>query len=100
MSEEPLWRRDEQRWATERRRFLERAAGLDEPVAAAVAWSELGYSDRAVGMKIDRSAGTVSDYLDAVADEYGVLAVCACAASDLAVRGPLGDADLGREVTA
>jgi hypothetical protein len=100
MSDEPLWRRDEQRWATERRRFLERAAGLDEPVAHAVAWSELGYSDRGVAKKIGRSAGTVSDYLDGVADEYGVLAVCARAASDLAVRGPLGDADLGREVTA
>jgi hypothetical protein len=100
MSDEPLWRRDEQRWATERRRYLERAASLDEPVAYAVAWSELGYSDRAIGMKIGRSAGTVSDYLDAVADEYGVVAACARAASDLDVRGPLGDADLGREVTA
>jgi hypothetical protein len=51
-------------------------------------------------MKIGRSAATVSDYLDGVADEYGVLAACACAASDLGVRAPLGDADLGREVTA
>jgi hypothetical protein len=94
-TDEPLWRRDVHRWTTERRRFLERAAGLDEPVAAAVAWSELGYSDRAVGEKVDRAADTVSDYLAAVADEYGVRAACACAASDPGVRAPLGDAELG-----
>jgi hypothetical protein len=35
---------------------------------------------------------------NAVADEYGVRAACACAASDLGVRTPLGDAELGREV--
>jgi hypothetical protein len=99
VSDDPLWRRDEHRWATERRRYLERAADLDEPVAAAVAWSELGYSARGVGDRIDRSAGTVTNYLDAVADEYGAAAACACAASDLGVRAPLGTVDLAREVS-
>lgn len=64
-----------ERQAAERAKFLSRTADISDREALAVAYREMGYSDAGIAECIDSTRGTVRNYLDAVADEYGVTAV-------------------------
>lgn len=64
-----------EREAAERAEFLSRTAGVSEREAEAVAYREMGYTAQGVADQMGSTRGTVRNYLDAVADEYGVTAV-------------------------
>lgn len=60
------------RAATERARYLTRTTALDDRPAKAVALSEMGFSDAGIAKRIDATEATVTDYLDAVVERYGI----------------------------
>ena len=66
---------DETRWVTERTRFLgSNEVGLDEPVAEAVVWSELGYSVSGTAKQMGVTEATVKGYRVKVSEVYpGIL---------------------------
>lgn len=60
------------RAATERGRYLARTTALDDRPAKAVALSEMGFSDAGIARRIDATEATVTGYLDAVIERYGI----------------------------
>lgn len=60
------------RAAEERGRYLERTTALDKRPAKAVALSEMGYTDSGIAKRLDATEATVADYLDRVAERYGI----------------------------
>jgi transposase len=63
------------REASERERFLQRKDGLSARRAEAVAYAELGYSPGGIAKRIDSTEGTVDNYLDQIAVQYGPEAI-------------------------
>jgi hypothetical protein len=63
-TEGPLWDRDEDRFVVTRTPYLHRAAGSKDKVAAALAYSKLGYSVAGIAQNIDVTAGTVPAWQD------------------------------------
>jgi DNA-binding CsgD family transcriptional regulator len=62
------------REAAERAEFLARTADLGEREAEAVAYREMGYTTSGVADLMGSTVGTVRNYLDTVAEQYGVTA--------------------------
>lgn len=63
---------DDDRYATQRGRYISRATELREPEAKAVAYSERGYSRHGIAKSIDRNENTVQDYLERAQARYGL----------------------------
>jgi GH25 family lysozyme M1 (1,4-beta-N-acetylmuramidase) len=63
--------RDEDREARNIAQYLERAHGLREPKALALAYRWQGYSHSGIARKIDSTEATVSKYMDEIEAEYG-----------------------------
>lgn len=63
------------REAVKRARFIARTTGLEDRHARAVALAEQGYSDHGIAGILDVTPGTVTAWLDDVADHYGAEAV-------------------------
>jgi len=85
----PLWRRNEERFVALRSSYLTQTAGLRDPVAEAVAWSELGYSESGIAARIGRAEATVGGYLDDIAERFGPKATYARPAGEIAVDAAL-----------
>lgn len=64
-----------EREAAERAEFLARTADLGDREAEAVAYREMGYTASGIADLMGSTVGTVRNYLDTVADQYGVTAV-------------------------
>ena len=64
-----------EREARERGRFLQRKNGLSDRRALTVAYAELGYSPSGIAKRIDSTEGTVDNYLDQIAVQYGPAAI-------------------------
>lgn len=94
---QPLWRRDDERFAELRSRYLAQTTGLDRKVAGAVAWSEIGYSESGIAKRIDRAEGTVGAYLDEVVEEYAPQAAHVRHPEDIAVDAELPGTNGGGE---
>jgi hypothetical protein len=88
-SERPLWRRDADRWTDRRQQYLARAYDIDDAVAKALAWHELGYTAAGVAEHVDVTEPTVRSYFEAVADEYGDAAILCRRSDELGVDAPL-----------
>ena len=72
MSEAELsWEDDEDRWIDRRRQYLEADYDLREPVAEALAYSELGYFNGGISKKTGTSASTVKKYKERLLDRFG-----------------------------
>jgi predicted transcriptional regulator len=93
--ERPLWRRDEHRFVALRSSYLTQTADLRDPVAEAVAWSELGYSESGIAKRVNRAEATVGTYLDDVAERYGAEAIYARTPEEIHVDADLPGADGG-----
>jgi len=63
------------RQVADRAAFLERTSGLGEREATAVAYSERGFTASGIADEMDTTRGTVRNYLDSAAEQYGVTAV-------------------------
>jgi len=81
------------RAATERARYLDRTTSLDRDRAEAVAYAELGFSDAGIANRITVTEGTVTAWLDEVADRFGVEAVHATPADDRGDLSPTATSD-------
>jgi len=62
---------DDDRYATQRGRYLSRTTELRKPEAKAVAYSELGYSSNGIAKKLDTGESTVEGYLEKAIARYG-----------------------------
>ncbi|MGB9966135.1 hypothetical protein [Halobacterium hubeiense] len=62
---------EEERYAKRRANYLERHLDVRDVEAQAIAWSEMGYTDSAIAKKMDSTKGTVSNWQERVAVEYG-----------------------------
>lgn len=65
----------EEREAERIAQFLERAHGLREPKAKALAYRWQGYSHSGIAREIDSTEATVLRYMDEIEDEYGSRAI-------------------------
>jgi DNA-binding CsgD family transcriptional regulator len=63
-----------EREAAERAQFLARTADLGDREAEAVAYREMGYTTSGIADLMNSTRGTVRNYLDTVAEQYGVTA--------------------------
>jgi len=63
------------RQAADRAEFLARTSDISEREAEAVAYSEMGFASSGIATQMESTRGTVRNYLDSVADQYGVTAV-------------------------
>jgi DNA-binding NarL/FixJ family response regulator len=61
-----------ERAAEQRGRYIKQTTALDTRPAKAVALSEMGFSDSGIAKRLGATEGTVTDYLDAVAERYGI----------------------------
>jgi predicted transcriptional regulator len=74
---------DDDRYATQRGRYLAKTTTLREPEAKAVAYAELGYSRYGIAREMGRNVGTVKDYLQVAQATYGLDAVRTLPTDDL-----------------
>jgi hypothetical protein len=63
---------DEERYATQRGRYLARTTDLRAPEAKAISYAELGYSTIGISKQIDVSQSTVQEYLEKAMALYGL----------------------------
>lgn len=63
---------DDDRYATQRSRYLARTTELRRPEAKAVAYMELGYSHRGAAERLDTTESTVQSYLERAMARYGL----------------------------
>jgi DNA-binding CsgD family transcriptional regulator len=66
---------DDDRYATQRGRYLAKTTTLRKPEAEAVAYAELGYSRYGISTQMGKNEGTVKDYLHRVQALYGLDAI-------------------------
>ena len=59
------------RWASRRGEYLASTTMLSRSEAAAVAYSERGFSDAGIAKQVDATAGTVTQYLDRAVARFG-----------------------------
>ena len=95
--EVPLWQRDERRFIERRKEYLKRVLSVDERKAVAVAYSELGYSDAGIAQEMNVTAGTVTSWLDDVADRHGLKVVLAKRPDELGVEAGIDPAEVRDE---
>lgn len=72
MSEQQL---SEERRATKRARYLEKATDLTERQAHALAYREMGYSHSAIAREIGSTKGTVATWMRRTVAQYGLSTV-------------------------
>ena len=63
---------DDDRYATQRARYISRTTDLRKPEARAVAYSERGYSIRGAAKRLDTTESTVQAYLQRAMARYGL----------------------------
>lgn len=63
---------DDDRYATQRSRYLAKTTELRKPEAKAVAYTERGYSFDGVAKQMDTSESTVKDYMQRAMALYGL----------------------------
>lgn len=63
---------DDERYATQRSRYLARKTDLRKPEALAVAYSERGYSFNGAAKRMDASESTVKKYMERAMALYGL----------------------------
>jgi predicted transcriptional regulator len=63
---------DDDRYATQRGRYLAQTTELRKPEATAIAYTELGYSFDGVAKQMDTSESTVKDYMQRAMAQYGL----------------------------
>lgn len=63
---------DDDRYATQRGRYLAKTTDLRKPEAEAVAYTERGYSFDGVAKRMDTSESTVKDYMQRAMALYGL----------------------------
>lgn len=63
---------DDDRYATQRGRYLAKTTELRKPEAKAVAYTERGYSFDGVAKQMDTSESTVKDYMERAMALYGL----------------------------
>lgn len=68
----PVRELSEDRYTTQRGRYLARTTDLREPEAEAVSYSELGYSISGISKKMDVSQSTIQEYLEKAMALYGL----------------------------
>lgn len=87
---------DDDRWATERARYLERTTDLRKKEALALAYSELGYSRSAIAdeERLDSTKSTVKGWHERIGAQYGIHALNAKNPDDLEVQASLSEVTL------
>ena len=63
---------DDERYATQRARYLARSTNLRKVEARAVAYAERGYSTNGIASQMDTSQSTAQGYLKRAWAEYGM----------------------------
>lgn len=63
---------EDDRYATQRARYISRTTDLRKPEAKAVAYSERGYSIRGAAKRLDTTESTVQAYLERAMARYGL----------------------------
>lgn len=62
----------DERYVARRAEYLESEYGIRANIAEGVAWRELGYSHSGIATKVDMTENTVSNWMEEIADEFGL----------------------------
>jgi hypothetical protein len=84
------WREDEDRWTTERARYVEQTTPLDRTDAEIVAWAELGYSHAGISKAVELGPSTVKSHFDEIEAVVGPTALMTRKPDELALRSTVG----------